>query len=297
MSALSSLILAEPGLVSYYRLGEASGTFADSADTNPSATVGATVAYGHTGLINADSDTCAAMASASSYITIANAANLRITGTITIEAWIKVATMPSLGLILANGFDGSSNNGCDFYVEQDSGVNGHLRFIVRGGGASSSVKSPPYSITQGSIYHVVVTYDDSSNTVIFYINGVAFPVTGVTTSLASASVTAMTSIGQRSADGIVTPAQNLLLADFDEVALYNTVLSQASTQAHYSTGSAVASPDRTKELQMLMFGPGGLLRMKQANVQKADTTIPVDDSAGPALPQQDSFSRFLIFQT
>jgi hypothetical protein len=235
-------ILAEPSLVSYWRLGEASGTFADSDDSNPSVAVGAGVTYNQAGLLTGDSDGAALFNGSTGWIKIANAANLQITSTITMEAWFNLTTLgtaATLSAILINGWFGGSNGGCEMYIVSD-GTNGHVRSDFRGGGVDGTVTTAANTVSASATTHVVATYVDATNTGEIYLNGsLSNHDTNVTAVLAGG--TGMTSIGARSSDGTVNPDALFATGRIDEVAIYNDALTQGQITAHYTAGTSPAS--------------------------------------------------------
>ena len=88
-SAYSSAITATPGLVSYWRLGESSGTNAcDSYGPNAGTYQGG-FTLGATGAIAGDPDTAVRLDGSSGYVNVPHSSSLDVGDSFTIEAWVK----------------------------------------------------------------------------------------------------------------------------------------------------------------------------------------------------------------
>jgi hypothetical protein len=87
--AYSSVILGTPGIVSYWRLGEASGNALDSKDSSPG-TIAGGITRAVTGLLVNDTDK--AMQSdgvLGSFVNVPYAANMNVGAQLTLEFWCK----------------------------------------------------------------------------------------------------------------------------------------------------------------------------------------------------------------
>jgi len=92
-SPYSDLVLGDKP-IRYYRLGEASGATAyDASATGANGTYRnlAASAYGQTGALVGDADTCVLLDGSNDYIDAPDAADLRVTGDLTLELWLNKA--------------------------------------------------------------------------------------------------------------------------------------------------------------------------------------------------------------
>jgi hypothetical protein len=217
-------ILATPGLVSYWRLGERSGTTAaDQAGGNAGAYTGG-VTLGAPGAVT-DGDTAALFDGSSGYVNVPSSANLALTGDMTSEAWVKPTDYGNY-----NGIVGKTRGNLpapyDFYLSQGSGVPTFLRGDGTWGqvGVVSGSNAPPV----GRWSHIVVTV--SGNTVTHYLNGVQ-----------NGSGT-LTSTGQDAGTALRIGSRNDLVTMFkggiDEVAVYGAALTPTQVSNHYNVGTA-----------------------------------------------------------
>ncbi len=139
----------------------------------------------------------------------------------TIEAWIQRS---SATLVHASGGNGCvfsyGANGYGFYLD-NNGIPGLTQI---GAGATQ----PAVAITNTSWHHLAVT--KSGSTVVFYIDGVAYPAPAYNPTF---TFTTSAAIGGR-ADNL----DNSFLGAIDEVSVYNTTLSSNQIAAIYQAGSA-----------------------------------------------------------
>jgi fibronectin type 3 domain-containing protein len=227
---------APTGLVAAYAFSEGSGTtVADSSGNNLTGTiVGATWTtggrYGNALSFNGGS----------SYVDLGNPAALRLTGSMTLEAWINAAANPpDDGQIVAKS-DGSG--GWQFKTSPDTGPE---TFGVAITGSTGS-NTQRYSTTVRALntwYHVAGVYNAPAGTLDIYVNGVLNSgtlrgVSPVPTSQVDNAINA--NIGRRTGgfyfNGLI-----------DEVRIYSRALSQAEIQTDMSTpiGTTPPPPDTT----------------------------------------------------
>jgi hypothetical protein len=172
-----------------------------------------------------------------SYVDLGNPVALRLTGSMTLEAWIKATGTPSNdGLIVAK----SSGTGWQLKTSPDTGPH---TFGVKVS-ASSTSGTQRYSTTVRALntwYHIAGVYDAAAGTLSTYVNGVLDNGTlrgTVPTSQVDQSVNA--NIGRR------TGGLNFI-GLIDEVRIYNRALSQAEIQVDMATpvGNTPPPPDTT----------------------------------------------------
>jgi len=231
----SSLALGQsgtPGLVAAYGFEEGTGTTVkDLSGNNLTGTiVGATWTsagiYGKALSFNGTS----------SYVDLGSPSALQLTGSMTIEAWVKAAANPADdGQIVSK----SSGPGWQLKTTPDTGPQTFGIAVS----ADSSTKAQRYSNSVRALntwYHVAGVYDAASLTLSTYVNGVLDNGTLLGTVPSSQlNPSANVNIGRRSGgfyfNGVI-----------DEVRIYNRALSQSEIQTDMMTPlSGSASTDTT----------------------------------------------------
>jgi PKD repeat protein len=219
-----SLVLAD-GPVSYWRLGEASGTSAaDSAGTNTGSIRGG-VTLGAPGALTGDPDTSMSFDGTSGYVSVPNSPGLNLTGDLTVEAWVRPGALDGVTrAVLHKGGTG----GYPTYQYRIGLTSGNLwRGTVYVGSNNLTVTSPSIASTIGWT-HVVMAR--SGSTLKLYLNGVA-----VATATASGTLntsTGMLAIGRTGAVSV-----DYCKGSIDDVAAYPTALSAAQVAEHYRVGT------------------------------------------------------------
>jgi hypothetical protein len=167
--AYSSVILGTAGLVSYWRLGEASGNALDSKDSNPATTV-AGITRNVTGLLVGDANGAAQGDGVTGhYMQVPSNANMDTGAQVTVEAWIKPTSTAACRLISRSA---ASTN---WFLELTTGAG--YRWYVRDTNivdTSIQTQSAPYIAAIGTRHHLVGVYD-AAGTIKFYVNGTAAP--------------------------------------------------------------------------------------------------------------------------
>ena len=210
-----SCVTAPAGLVSWWR-GEQNAL--DSADGNNGTLVGNT-AYGPgrvgTGIVFDGSG---------DLVSVGNPVNLRLQD-FTIETWVKRSspTVVSYGTVGAALIFGYGSGG--YALSMNSA--GAPRLSQTDGPAGAGVDAT-IAITDTNFHHLAAT--KSGTTVVFYVDGVAYPAPALNLSFGFSSSAA---IGAR-ADNL----DNSFLGTIDEVSVCNRALTGAEIQAIYAAGSA-----------------------------------------------------------
>ena len=226
VSASYRLAVLATNPISYWRLGEASGTVAvDEMGANNGTYIGAPT-LGVAGLLASDPDTAVAFAAASTqYVSIAGVA--LAAGDWTVYAIVH----PTSYAGVVNGI----------FAGEPAGVS--LEFVtgvltVSCSGVSNAAGSTASTPT-GATYHVAATYVLATHTLTYYVNGVA---AGTSTYNPSWSATAKTAIiglfdtfGDFPFDGTI-----------DEPAIWNRALSAAEVAALYAAGTTAPSTAMTE---------------------------------------------------
>jgi len=224
-SYAQSVLLDHPQ--AYYRLGESSGTVAyDWSGNNYSGTISGTVAYGQSGAIPGDINTCMLFDGTSGEVTLPSI-NLSTWTSITLECWAQVSPggFTNFPRLIANDYPASSNRGIELVIAPSS--DGHFGFFDIGLGTTyTGFGFGSGTPTPGQWYHLAAVYDGSAQTMTVYVNGaVAGSLTGITgvnfTSTHALMIAADAAAGGQQFGGFI-----------DEIAIYNYALPATRVQAH-----------------------------------------------------------------
>jgi hypothetical protein len=155
----------------------------------------------------------------------------------TIELWFNADTVPT-GSTAADAAilfeQGGTSNGANIHLSEGKLV------VGRWGNGSNDWAATPFDITAGQTHHVVATIDTSTDQLIGYLDGVKFAVDTDINALSSHS--GLIAIGAVDNDtktilGNVDGSDlNHFDGKIDEVANYNSTLSWADVQRHYTAG-------------------------------------------------------------
>lgn len=230
MSAYQAAVLAD-NPVSYWRLGELSGTTAaDSVDGNPG-TINGGVTLGVPGALASDSNTAMSFNGTNGYIGIADKANLDVAGDFSLELWAKPALLGNT--MVAAQKSGSTTTTWQYRIKissnkqwQGSVFIGNATFSIFSGIAASTTRWD----------HLVLTR--SGSTLTLYMNGVSV---GTTNASGALNVgTGIFAIGERGSD-----LTDYFQGSIDEVAFYNTALPASRVLAHYNAAQTTPTPTAT----------------------------------------------------
>jgi hypothetical protein len=216
-ASYASTVLATPGLVSYWRMDETSGTTAhDQKSVNPGTYTGA-YTLNQPGALVGDSDAAASFDGASGLVTVPDNASLQFgTGDFSVEAWVKTTASG------AGDHPIISNNSASY--EYTLYLNGGVpRFRVY-----PAVVSGSTSIADGKWHYLVGVR--SAGVAYLYVDG-TLASSGPATNIASPNGNLC--IGGDSFNGVY------LAATIDEAAVYNTALSAGTIQNHYNSGTGI----------------------------------------------------------
>ena len=218
----SATVRATAGLSDYWRVSS-SGTSLTNWAAGGSATFANPPAAWFAGALRADPDTSTLFNGSSDFLSTSGTD--LTSGNWSMEAWVD----PSGTISGRQAIFGSATGGYGLELIAVSG-SWHLSATVTGLGdasASSSIEVPP-----GSFSAVMATYTASSNTVAYYVDGVAAgtanltvaPTTGVTTNRIGASA------------AYAAPFAGAI----DEPALYHVALAGSVAAAHHLAGAGAA---------------------------------------------------------
>ena len=204
-----------PGLVSYWRLGESSGTTAADAQGVASGTYVNEPKLGVSSLLKGETDTAVDFDGENDYVSITPVAALNMTSEVTLEAWIKADALQ--GTVLRR------NNSYELRAQSD----GSVLFRVWVGENVQSLTSAEGKLKTGTTYHLAGTYDGSEMHI--YLDG--------------------EEIASKAQEGSMTHDSNTLYIgrnDFsntyfdgviDDVSIYDQALSRETLEQHYEAGA------------------------------------------------------------
>jgi hypothetical protein len=210
--------VAADGPVSFWRLGEASGTSAaDSVGTNTGTYLNG-VTLGAPGLTSDAATTGGLFDGVNDSVSVPSATGLSPTGAVTVEAWVRPTAKPAAGTFASVATKAES------YSLQFNGP--QLEFTTIRGTTRRRVQAPASAIVVGQTYHVVGTYDGAIQRL--YVNGVQ-----VASSAFSGAVNANTkSLVLGSWDTV----SEFMSGEIDDVAVYAPALTAAQVADHYALG-------------------------------------------------------------
>ncbi len=217
--------VAADGPVSYWRLGDTSGTTAADAMGRNSGTYRNGVALGAPSLLASDTaNKAATFNGVNNSVSVPSSAGLSPTGAVTAEAWVQPSAIPAAGSFA------SVLSKAESYSLQFNGP--QLEFTTIQGTTRRRVQAPAGAIVAGQRYHVVGTYDGTTQRL--YVNGAL-----VASAAFSGALNANTNpVSFGSWDG----AKEFLSGTIDEAAVYAKVLSAAQIANHYQKGGTTTPP-------------------------------------------------------
>ena len=209
--------------IGWWRLGDTSGNAAvDQMGANNGTYSATGVTLNQTALVPTETNKAAALNGSTGYATIPPAVAFNVTNRISLEAWIKPTSLPSSGVFR------SVMTKAESYALQFNGP--RLEFTIIQSGTRRRLQTPSGVIVAGGTYHVVGTFDGTTQRL--YVNG-----TQVASAALSGSATVTTNpIVLGSWDG----RQEFFNGTLDEAAVYGTVLSATQVRAHYDAASAAS---------------------------------------------------------
>ena len=209
--------------VAYWRLGEASGVAAEDATGRNPGTYEGAPGLGAPSLLGTDAaNKAVAFDGVNDDVRVPSSSSLALTASLSLEAWIRPASLPAAGAFA------SVVTKAEAYSIQFNGP--RLEFTVMQNGARRRLQAPAGAVVAGSAYHVVATYDGTTQRL--YLNG---------TQVASAGLTGPAST---STNGLRIASWNgskeFFAGSIDEVAVYGSVLSATRVAAHWSASGGAA---------------------------------------------------------
>jgi len=201
----------------YWRLGEppGTGTAGDRAGPNSGTYLNGPT-LGVPGLIATDPGTAASFDGVGSYVSIPSSTGLAPASAVSVEAWIKPASIPSTGF--ASVVTKRESYSLQFNAAR-------LEFTIMQNGVRYRTQAPVGAVVAGTAYHVVGTYDGTTQKL--YLNGSIVATTnrpGAVSVNSNALTIASWGGTKEFFRGVV-----------DDAAVYPLALTAARIQAHYAT--------------------------------------------------------------
>ena len=171
---------------------------------------------------------------------------------LTVSIWANFASVPTNRVLGLVSKDNTNQRSFDFRYIQNTGVN----FLVSTDGINSAATPyyPKASISAGQWYHFVGVYDGSN--VLLYVNGALFDGTSTLTGSLQ-NTTSEFFIGKRGFGTTNTGFDGKL----DEVAVFNTALSELEVKQIYNATEIVSGVSKTADLDNLTTPPVKWYRM------------------------------------
>lgn len=231
MSYASEVLADSPA--AYWRLGEASGDFADSSGNGLTA-FPTGVTHGVASLLASDpADKSASVINTNSFTTNGARTTGNITGNRTamsLEAWINTTQTGNQAILMCD-------NSSTLRLFQYRVSSGKLQMILFDSGGAARTITSTVSVNDGLAHHVVGTYDGAK--MHLYIDGVE---DGTGTAIVMTIKNTSVICGLFESIGATC---NTLGGTGDEFAIYYSALSAARVLAHYNAGIAPATSIKT----------------------------------------------------
>jgi hypothetical protein len=219
-SPYSNAVLSD-GPSGYWRLGEKSGTTANDASGGDTGTYKNGALLGQPSLLPADSaNTAVRFDGTNDLVAIPSSSALSPATKVSVEAWIKPGALPTTGNFASVASKPES------YSIQFNGP--RLEFTIMQSKVRRRLQAPAGAIAVGQAYHVLGTYDGTTQRL--YVNGTevaSAPLTGAITTNTNALDIGSWSEGTEDLNGTI-----------DDVAVYTSALSAARVNAHYEAGTS-----------------------------------------------------------
>lgn len=204
-----------PGIVSYWKFDEGSGTTAyDSADANDGTLVNGPIWT--TGQV----DDALSFDGVDDYVSVSDDPSLRISEKITIEAWVNITDRSNFrAVVVKQG---------NYHFRIRDGYLGFIHWTSEGwkGGYDDTTL-----LDTDTWYHVAVSFDTVNDIIKFYVNG--NNVKNITDGWYMATGDDPLTIGSQSPEAL---HRNFFNGIIDEVAVYNRILTLEEIRQHYENG-------------------------------------------------------------
>jgi RHS repeat-associated protein len=234
-STYATQVMATPGLSHYYRLGDTGTTATDKVGSAGNGTIsGATT--GASGALVHDSDKALTFNGTSSYV---QTTTDPITGTFSIEAWVKPSSLASTAMTIA-GSRGGNDHSFDMMIQSGQGQMGVHSDIGNGTMWLTTTADALFKVVVDQWYQIVYVVTPDGWTV--YVNGRQmnsgrFEIATGTPMLTDATRPLM--IGKTG----LSAYPYYIAGSIDEFAIYTAALDAHTVAAHYAAAGATALDD------------------------------------------------------
>ncbi len=249
-SSYASLIEGTSGLQAYWRLGESGSTAADSSGNGRTLTYYNSPTQQVSGALAGDPDGAVQLNGSSQYVYHAAPQTWMPSGASarTVEAWVK--------------WNGGSPVASQFFGYGNYVAGGDYAFGIQGNGYLQWIDYNSHSqtfgttnVADGSWHYVALTYDGTSLRA--YVDGRQKGST--VTQAVNTTVNSSTSI-------YLGSWSNFWNGRIDEVAVYNTALTDSQINSHYNIGALTGIPSSANyQMTDYGFGSGGTVNSSSAN--------------------------------
>jgi len=234
--------------ITYWRLGETSGTTVVDQKNLNNATYQGSPTLGVSGCNPYDTNTAVYFGGGTSNYIIKNPFNSFPGTAISAEFWVKSSSTSTLGTPLSYASSTADN---EFLIYDYNRVQVYL------GGPSVDTG---IAINDGKWNHIVVTWQSSTGSLVMYKNGVAVYSTTHQTGYTIKSGGSLILAQEQDGVGGVLDSGQSLIGSMDEVAIYNYVLSPTRVLAHYNT--TIPEPSSMLLLTITILGSFWILKKK-----------------------------------
>lgn len=224
----STQVIATPGVISYWRFGEASGTNADDEVSANDGTYTGTYLLNTPGGISGDGDGSFSSAGAG-YVSVPHNTVLNFTTNFSLEAWVYANSGPTG----ASRIIFSKGTGNSYFLSYNHDSN-EFRF---GNNTGTVYATAPAG--DSAWHHVVATYGTLTNSSKIYVDGI-----DVTAPSSSGSFTGNTSALTIASEN----GSSYWDGRIDEPAVYNVVLTSTQILQHYNAGVITYTPYQRKAI-------------------------------------------------
>lgn len=265
--------------VSYWRLGESSGTTAVDEMGANNGTYNGSPTLGATGLLTDDTDTSVDFDGTDDYVD--GIGNLASGGTaLSVEGWVNWDSFPANlgGRVIAR----SDGQFILYLFRNDGDSSNHLRYHIYTGGTQTFAQYPVSSLVVDTTYHVVGTWDGTN--IRLYVNGEEVGITAK-----SGTLDAGTGSGVHLGDDQNHNYEHD--GQLDEIAIYDYALTPTQIRRHYYRGLGYTG----YALEVLATGPVRYWRLDEASGTTAiDETGAFDGTYinSPTLGGASPYSEF-----
>ncbi len=238
-----------PGLVSHWRLGEASGTTAADAKGLQSATYNGAVDRGQAGALLGDANTAVNFNAQSEFLSIPDRSQYDLNG-FTVELWVNLNAYGDTSGWRRIASKGASPAERNWLLSLAAGTNGRVVYSYSDG-TSFKQGTSNVDLQLNRWYHLAYTHVPGTKIQLF-VDGVLDSEVATTTTPVTGTTT-----GNVAGDGAEWTS-----ARYDEVAIYNQALSAERIKQHHGAGrsSDTTAPDTT-----ITAGPSGTTTSSSAS--------------------------------